>query len=115
MKSTVRNGSILVVSCLLVITFLHKNGSVAPFGPSPPFYDTVPVDNLITPADAAAVIDRLNAETNRILVTPEMKELTVRLNVEPPQARSIEQFRTLLVRDLDVWKKIVIDGKITAD
>lgn len=63
----------------------------------------------------AAVIDRLNAETNKILVTPEMKELTARLNVEPPQARSIEQFRTLLVRDLDVWKKIVIDGKITAD
>lgn len=63
----------------------------------------------------AAVIDRLNAETNKILVTPEMKELTARLNVEPPQARSIEQFRTLLVRDLEVWKKIVIDGKITAD
>ena len=39
----------------------------------------------------------------------------VKFNVEPPQARSIEQFRSLLVRDLEVWKKIVTDGKITAD
>lgn len=37
------------------------------------------------------------------------------LNVKPPQPRSIEQFRTLLVRDLDFGKKIVNDGKITAD
>jgi tripartite-type tricarboxylate transporter receptor subunit TctC len=62
-----------------------------------------------------AIIERLNAEINKILMTPEARTLAVRLNVEPPQARSIEQFRTLLVRDLDVWKKIITDAKITAD
>ena len=62
-----------------------------------------------------AIIERLHAEINKILMTPEMKELTVKFNVEPPQALSIEQFRTLLVRDLEVWKKIVTDAKITAD
>ncbi|MNN94952.1 Tripartite tricarboxylate transporter family receptor [compost metagenome] len=62
-----------------------------------------------------AIIERLHAEINKILLTPEMKQLTVRLNIEPPQARSIEQFRTLLVRDLEVWKKIVSDAKIKAD
>lgn len=62
-----------------------------------------------------AIIERLHTEINKILVTPEMKDLTVRLNVEPPQARSIEQFRGLLVRDLEVWKKIVADAKIKID
>jgi tripartite-type tricarboxylate transporter receptor subunit TctC len=61
------------------------------------------------------IIERLHAEINKILMAPEAKELTVKLNVEPPQARSIEQFRTLLVRDLEIWKRIVTDAKITAD
>lgn len=62
-----------------------------------------------------AIIGRLNAEINKILSTPEIRDLTVRLNVEPPQARSIEQFRALLVRDFEVWRKIVVDGKIKAE
>lgn len=62
-----------------------------------------------------AIIGRLNAEINKILTTPEMKELTVKLNVEPPAARSTEQFRELLVRDAAVWKKIVTDGNIKVD
>ncbi len=62
-----------------------------------------------------AIIGRLNAEINKILTTPEMKELTVKLNVEPPAARSTEQFRELLVRDVAVWKKIVTDGDIKMD
>jgi tripartite-type tricarboxylate transporter receptor subunit TctC len=62
-----------------------------------------------------AIVNRLHAEINKILLLPEMKELTAKLNVEPPQARSIEQFRELLARDLEVWKKIVADARITAE
>lgn len=62
-----------------------------------------------------AIIDRLHAEIDKIIASPDAKALAVKFNVEPPQARSIEQFRSLLVRDLEVWKKIVTDGKITAD
>lgn len=62
-----------------------------------------------------AIVERLNGEINKILVAPEMKELAARLNVEPPQSRSVEQFRALLVHDLAVWKKIVADAKIKAD
>ena len=64
---------------------------------------------------AQTIVDRLNTETNKILLTAEMKELTVKLNVEPPQARSTEQFRALIVRDLEVWRKIVTDAGIKAD
>ncbi len=63
----------------------------------------------------SAIIERLNTEINKILVTPEVEELTVRLNVEPPRSRSIEEFRSLLVHDLDVWKKIVADARIKKD
>jgi tripartite-type tricarboxylate transporter receptor subunit TctC len=62
-----------------------------------------------------AIIGRLNAEINKILASSEMKDLTVKFNVEPPVARSTEQFRELLVRDLGVWKKIVADGNIKVD
>lgn len=62
-----------------------------------------------------AIIGRLNAEINKILLSPEMKELTVRLNVEPPMARTTTQFRELLVRDLGVWKRIVAEGNIKVD
>lgn len=62
----------------------------------------------------SAIVERLNAEINAFMTAPETKALAVRLNVEPPRALSIEEFRALIVRDLEVWKKIVTDGKITA-
>jgi len=67
------------------------------------------------PSKPIRIVSRLNAEINKILSTPEMKELTVKLNVEPPAARSTAQFRELLVRDLVAWKKIVTDAKVKVE
>ena len=63
----------------------------------------------------AAIVQRVHAEINKILATQEMKDLMVRVNVDPPPLWTTEQFRSLLVHDLDVWKKIVADGKIKVD
>lgn len=63
----------------------------------------------------AAIVERLHAEINKVMLAPQTKELAARLNVEPPQVRDIEQFRNLLVQDHEVWKKIIRDAKITAD
>lgn len=66
-------------------------------------------------ATPPAVINRLNAEINKIMVSPEILQLTIKFNAEPPKAHTIEQFRELLVRDLGVWKRIVADGNIKVD
>ncbi|MBM4001407.1 MAG: tandem-95 repeat protein [Planctomycetes bacterium] len=54
------DGAITPFDALLIIRFLQQNGSRPPFGPTPPYLDTVPVDNLITVSDAIAVITWLN-------------------------------------------------------
>lgn len=63
----------------------------------------------------AAIVQRVHAEINKILATQEMKDLMVRVNVDPPPLWTTEQFRSLLVHDLGVWKKIVADGRIKVD
>jgi tripartite-type tricarboxylate transporter receptor subunit TctC len=57
-------------------------------------------------------IDRINGEVNKMLASPELKELTFKLNVEPPEPRTLDQFRALLVHDLQVWHKIITDANI---
>ncbi|MBL8378142.1 MAG: tripartite tricarboxylate transporter substrate binding protein [Burkholderiales bacterium] len=67
------------------------------------------------PGTPPAIIARLHAEINRIQATPDLQALMTRMNVEPPPIWSTEQFRDMIRNDLQVWKKIVADGKITMD
>ena len=62
-----------------------------------------------------AVVQRLNTEINKLLLSPEITQLAIRFNAEPPKAYSVEQFSELLVRDLGVWKRIVADAHIQVD
>ncbi len=62
-----------------------------------------------------AVVQRLNTEINKILLSPDITQLAIRFNAEPPQAYSVAQFNELLVRDLGVWKRIVSDANIQVD
>jgi len=54
------DGRVTAFDALLVIRFLQLHGSRPPFGPAPPFVDTVPIDNFINTLDALAVIQFLN-------------------------------------------------------
>ena len=62
-----------------------------------------------------AVIERIHAEINKIQATPDLQALMTSVNVEPPPIWTTEQFRALIARDLEVWKKIVHDARITLE
>lgn len=57
------DGRVTAFDALLVIRFLQIHGSRAPFGPVPPYLDTVPIDNFINTLDALAVIQYLNRQS----------------------------------------------------
>jgi tripartite-type tricarboxylate transporter receptor subunit TctC len=63
----------------------------------------------------AAIVQRLNAEINRIQQQPEMTAKVTALNIAAPPSRSPEQFRMLLADDLQTWRKIVADTGITVE
>jgi tripartite-type tricarboxylate transporter receptor subunit TctC len=63
----------------------------------------------------AAIVQRLSEEINRISHQPDMVARSAALNISPPQAKSPEQFRTIIGHDLQVWKKIVTDAGITPE
>lgn len=59
-----------------------------------------------------AIVKRMHDEINAILMSPEIAELTVRFNVEPPRTLSLDEFSALLERDLATSKRLVADAKI---
>jgi tripartite-type tricarboxylate transporter receptor subunit TctC len=62
-----------------------------------------------------AITGRLHDEVNRIQATAQLKTLMVRMNTEPPPIWTSQQFRELIVRDLQEWKKIARDANVTLD
>ena len=52
---------------------------------------------------------------NAIQATSELKGVLVNLNVEPTPIWSSERFRELIASDLEVWKRIVNDARVTLD
>jgi len=61
------------------------------------------------------IVDRLNAEINRIQKTPEMMKRMEALNLEPPPIRTPDEFRSIIANDLKVWASIARDHKISAE
>lgn len=70
---------------------------------------------LLAPANTPkAIIDRLNAEMVKILNNPEVKE---QLLVQGAYAKSLtpEQTKQLIRQEIDLWAKVITEGKITND
>ena len=61
-----------------------------------------------------AIVERIHAEVNRVLATQELQALLVRMNLEPTPVWTTEQFRAMMARDLEDWKKIVTEANIKA-
>ena len=61
-----------------------------------------------TPTD---VLERFQREANAFQETRELKAALVNLNVEPPPVWSSQRLRELITSDLEVWKRIVQDGR----
>ena len=62
-----------------------------------------------------AVIARIHADINAIQASAELQALMSNMNIEPPPIWTTQQFRAMIAGDLEVWKKIVQDAKITPE
>ena len=79
-------------------------------------FDAVGWFGVFAPAQTPkAIVERMNAEINKILKTPEMAKRMETMNFEPPPIKSVEQFKAILAKDLKTWKSIATDAGIVMD
>jgi tripartite-type tricarboxylate transporter receptor subunit TctC len=69
---------------------------------------------LAPPNTPAGIVNQVNAEVNRILATPEMKELFQREGAEAV-AMSAPEFAATIRREIDGWKKVAKAANIKAE
>lgn len=62
-----------------------------------------------------ALVERMNAEINKVLKTPEMAKRMETMNFEPPPIKTVDEFKAILARDLKTWKSIAKDAGIVID
>jgi tripartite-type tricarboxylate transporter receptor subunit TctC len=61
-----------------------------------------------------AIVDALNAAVNKWLVLPDtMTYFEQRQNAPKPEVRSVEAFAAKQERDVDLWRKLIEDSKVT--
>jgi tripartite-type tricarboxylate transporter receptor subunit TctC len=69
---------------------------------------------LAPPKTPPEVVAQINADVNRILATPEMKEVFLREGAEPV-LMSPAQFATTIKTEIEGWKKVAKDSNIKAE
>ncbi|NSX17448.1 tripartite tricarboxylate transporter substrate binding protein [Cupriavidus taiwanensis] len=71
-------------------------------------FETTSWYGLFAPARTpAAIVDRLNAEVNRIIATPEFKARLAMLNLPAAPTVSAAQFRNVVAKDTVAWRAVV--------
>ena len=71
---------------------------------------------LFVPAGTpTAIVNRLNSEVNRILVSPELQERFLAMNMANPPSKSPEAFAATMNDDLQIWQSIVQSNNIRID
>lgn len=79
-------------------------------------FDAVGWFGVFAPAQTPrAMVERMNTEINKILRTPEMAKRMEGMNFEPPPVKSVEEFKTILARDLKTWQSIASEAGIELD
>lgn len=111
----VRNGKIRAIAI--------SGASRAPSLPDTPTlgeqghnFDAVGWFGFFAPAGTdAAIVKRLNEEVNRIQASPEMAKLMTSMNFEPPPIKTPAEFRSIVLNDLQTWKRIASDAHISIE
>jgi tripartite-type tricarboxylate transporter receptor subunit TctC len=62
-----------------------------------------------------AVAARLTEEINKVQASPEMARLMQSINFEPPPVKTQVQFQSIVLHDLQAWKKLAADTGIALD
>ena len=61
------------------------------------------------------IVQRLSEEINKIQVLPQTAARLASLNLEPPPVRSPEEFRAIVLNDLQTWKKLVTQAGVKVE
>jgi tripartite-type tricarboxylate transporter receptor subunit TctC len=69
---------------------------------------------LAPPKTPPEIVAQINADVNKILATPEMREVFLREGAEPV-LMSPAQFATTIRTEIDGWKKVAKDSNIKAE
>ena len=93
-----------------------RTASIATMGEQGHGFDAVGWFGVFGPANLPkAITDRLNAEINKVQKSPEMAKRMEGWNLEPPPAKSPEEFKAIIARDVKLWTSIAKDANISED
>jgi tripartite-type tricarboxylate transporter receptor subunit TctC len=93
-----------------------RTASIATMGEQGHGFDAVGWFGVFGPANLPKQItDRLNAEINKVQKSPEMAKRMEGWNLEPPPAKTAEEFKTIIARDIKLWSSIAKDANISEE
>ncbi|MDO9434880.1 tripartite tricarboxylate transporter substrate binding protein [Hydrogenophaga sp.] len=97
-------------------TRLSRTPNVPTMGEQGHAFDAVGWFGVFAPAGTPkAIVQRLNEEIMKIQALPEMGVRVKSMNIAVPPNKTPDQFRSLVVEDTAIWKKIVTETGITLD
>lgn len=71
---------------------------------------------IFAPAGTApAIVQRINAETNRLLADPQLKPAFEALNMAEPPIKTSAEFEKTLREDIETWREIARNGRLVFD
>ena len=62
-----------------------------------------------------SIVQRLSEEINKIQAQPQTAARMAALNLEPPPVKTPDEFRAIVLNDLQTWKKVVAESGITVE
>jgi len=93
-----------------------RTAGIATMGEQGHGFDAVGWFGVFGPANLPkAITDRLNAEINKVQKSPEMAKRMEGWNLEPPPAKTPEEFKAIIGRDVKLWTSIAKDANISED
>jgi tripartite-type tricarboxylate transporter receptor subunit TctC len=93
-----------------------RTANIATMGEQGHGFDAVGWFGVFGPANLPKPItDRLNAEINKVQKSPEMAKRMEGWNLEPPPAKTPEEFKTIIARDVKLWSSIAKEANISED
>ena len=93
-----------------------RTAGIATMGEQGHGFDAVGWFGVFGPANLPKPItDRLNAEINKVQKSPEMAKRMEGWNLESPPAKTPEEFKTIIARDVKLWSSIAKEANISED
>jgi tripartite-type tricarboxylate transporter receptor subunit TctC len=66
-------------------------------------------------ATPRSIVQRLSEEINKIQALPQTAARLAALNLEPPPVKTAEEFRAIVLNDLQTWRKVVTEAGVKVE